>query len=356
MGIEPVDERFRIEIRDRANEPRERRVSRGSLSTGVKPAAAMLRRTSSTDVRRLPERLVVDRRDAIEIVGAEGQRHLRELRSVLRPVHLDVLHRWQHQPRQRHRAHILVAGRRHRDRLLARQRVHRVDRRETSSPGRADASASSNGRRPRSGSAATGSAPAVPRPRQARERVFGIVQPIDRRFRDRVETGALQPLEHVDQLAPVPIGDVGQREAREQLRPASIRASAISASASSSVAGSGMNSHLRTLRTCGPAHPGRAVNFEHADVTSPCRRRERDALRRRACRATECRTTPSSSISATVSASPARARSAIARLIFTAASTPRFERPAPARRGPVRPSPPARAARAPRRRNPRARA
>src|SRR5687767_1983781 len=64
LDLEPVDQRLRIQIRDRAKAQRpalsERRgvaplrVEGGHRSAAVKPAAAMLRRTSSTDVRRRP--------------------------------------------------------------------------------------------------------------------------------------------------------------------------------------------------------------------------------------------------------------------------------------------------------------
>ena len=50
----------------------------------------MLRSTSSTVVRRRPSVSSSIGRHAIEIVGAKGQRDLRELRAVQRPVHLDV--------------------------------------------------------------------------------------------------------------------------------------------------------------------------------------------------------------------------------------------------------------------------
>ena len=155
-----------------------RQRAASSLRTrGVKPAAAMLRRTSSTDVRRRAQRLVVNGRDAIEIVGAERQRHLRELRAVLRPIHLDVLHRRQRQPRQRHRPHIVVAGGRHGDRLLARQRVTVWIAGNCFDDGRADESASSVRPSPVDrASAATGSARAGRQPAHARSAVFGIVQ------------------------------------------------------------------------------------------------------------------------------------------------------------------------------------
>ena len=53
----------------------------------------MLRLTSSTDVRRRPSVSSSTAEHAIEVVGAERQRHLRQLGAVLRPVHLNVRHR-----------------------------------------------------------------------------------------------------------------------------------------------------------------------------------------------------------------------------------------------------------------------
>ena len=190
--------------------------------------------------RRPPpaQRLIVHRRDAIEIVGAEGQRHLRELRPVLRPVHLDGLDGRQHQPRQRHRAHVLVARRRHGDRLLARQRIHRVDRPETSARDRGGESASSNGRRLRSDSAATGSEPAGRHPRRradassascSRSTGASAIASSPARFSRFSTSTSLPQCRSAMSASENPVSSCG---------PASIRASAISASASSSVAGS----------------------------------------------------------------------------------------------------------------------
>ena len=62
---------------------------RPSRSTGTKPAASMLRRDLLERRAAAAFGRVVRRRDAVEVVGAEGQRDLRQLRTVAPPVHLD---------------------------------------------------------------------------------------------------------------------------------------------------------------------------------------------------------------------------------------------------------------------------
>jgi hypothetical protein len=75
--------------------------ARPPRSTGSKPAASMLRRISSSGARRRPSARR-RRRHAVDVVGAERQRHLRELRAVAQPVHLDVRHLRRRQARDRH--------------------------------------------------------------------------------------------------------------------------------------------------------------------------------------------------------------------------------------------------------------
>ena len=62
----------------------------------------------------------IHRRHVVDVVGADGQRDLRELRAVERPVHLDRRNVRHHVPRDRDRLHVVVARRR---RCAARCRV-----------------------------------------------------------------------------------------------------------------------------------------------------------------------------------------------------------------------------------------
>ena len=96
-------------------------------STGSWPAARMLRRISSSGARRRPSLVSSSRRHAVDVVGADGQRDLRELRAVERPVDLDRRDVVDDQPRQRDALHVVVAGRRHGRIDRARQRRERAD-------------------------------------------------------------------------------------------------------------------------------------------------------------------------------------------------------------------------------------
>ena len=115
---------------------RPRRAGPGALTTrALVPAVALDRRArtaariwrsmSSRGDRRGPRSGRVDGGDAVDVVGAVGDRHLRELRPVQRPVHLDERNRAAHQPRHRDRPHVVVAGRRRVGRIEARQRRER---------------------------------------------------------------------------------------------------------------------------------------------------------------------------------------------------------------------------------------
>ena len=107
----------------------------------------MLRRISSSGARRRPSGASSDGRDAVDVVGAERQRHLRQLRAVAQPVHLDVRHVRRRQTRDRHRLHVVVAGRRPEGAQRQRQRVERLDAAEAALQ-RADLAARSAARSP----------------------------------------------------------------------------------------------------------------------------------------------------------------------------------------------------------------
>ena len=66
----------------------------------------------------------------VHVVGADGERDLRELRTVERPVHLNRRHVVDDEPRQRDALHVVVAGRRHGRIDAARQRRERADDRD----------------------------------------------------------------------------------------------------------------------------------------------------------------------------------------------------------------------------------
>ena len=63
-----------------------------------------------------------ERRHAVHVVGPHGQRDLRQLRTVERPVHLDRLDVVREQPRHRDLPHVVIAGGRLGDGADARQR------------------------------------------------------------------------------------------------------------------------------------------------------------------------------------------------------------------------------------------
>ena len=67
-------------------------------------------------------------RDGIDVVGAERQRHLRELRSIQSPIHLNGVDVVGEDPRQSNALHIFVSGRRLRVRLFFGQRGKRANR------------------------------------------------------------------------------------------------------------------------------------------------------------------------------------------------------------------------------------
>ena len=85
-------------------------------------AADLLERRAAPAERRL-----IRRRHVVHVVGAEGQRHLRQLGAVARPVHLDVRHVRQGQACQGHGLDVVVAGRGLEGAEDARQRVDDCD-------------------------------------------------------------------------------------------------------------------------------------------------------------------------------------------------------------------------------------
>ena len=93
-ALEAVDERARVEVRRRRRDwtqPTSRRAARSGRC--ARPAPAPPRGCCGGSPRAarggaLRSRLVL-RRHAVHVVGADGQRDLRELRAVERPVHLD---------------------------------------------------------------------------------------------------------------------------------------------------------------------------------------------------------------------------------------------------------------------------
>ena len=118
--VEAVDERPDVEVVDGAEPDRPLHACtpdclvayRPSRSTGAAKAARIWRSISSRGDRRGPRSAGSIGGDAVDVVGAVGDRHLRELGTVERPVHLDERDRAAHQPRHRNRPHIVVAGRR----------------------------------------------------------------------------------------------------------------------------------------------------------------------------------------------------------------------------------------------------
>ena len=85
-------------------------------------AADLLERRAAAALGRL-----VLRRHGVDVVGADGQRDLRELRAVERPVHLDRRHVVDDQARERDVLHVVVAGGRRGRVDAARQRRERAD-------------------------------------------------------------------------------------------------------------------------------------------------------------------------------------------------------------------------------------
>ena len=96
-----------------------------SRSTGSSPAAVMLPRISSIGLRRRP-RSPSSADTRVHVVGAHGERDLRELRAVERPVDLDGVDVVGEQPRHRDLLHVVVPGRRLGDGADARQRRERA--------------------------------------------------------------------------------------------------------------------------------------------------------------------------------------------------------------------------------------
>ena len=95
-----------------------------------------------------PAEVFVQRRHAVHIVGADRQRHLRQLRPVERPVHLNRRDVADDQPRQRHALHVVVAGGRHGGIDRPRQRRERPDAADRRPAARRPARTAQRDRRP----------------------------------------------------------------------------------------------------------------------------------------------------------------------------------------------------------------
>ena len=121
--LEPVDQRPRVQIVDRAepdgSHPRAPIAELARTARFARPARRPPRGCCRESLRadcaacRAPR---IDGRHAVDVVGADRQRDLRELRPVERPVHLDRRMFGSEQPRQRDGLHVVVAGRRRGDR------------------------------------------------------------------------------------------------------------------------------------------------------------------------------------------------------------------------------------------------
>ena len=236
------------------------------LAGGADVAANLFERRAAPPLGRL-----VFRRHRVDIVGADGERDLRELGSVQRPVHLNRRHVVHDDPRQRHALHIVVAGAS--ARRSSSRRGSGANARMTATARCSSATAFSSGRR-------------IGRRRlmhgQARERQPGdihfldrpprILQAIERRFGDQLEAGGAQLFEQRSQRDAVARGQrLPDRRAKTR-RPTLPCACAITcrtrSTAAARVAGAptirtspaaGGNRHRRTRvgRNVGDADKGR---------------------------------------------------------------------------------------------------
>ena len=198
--LQAVDQRPRVQIIDGAEtngSSSARRVTAGSLEPAVPLDRARARPrgccrgslragcAASQDAR-------IDRRHAVDVVGADGQRDLRELRAIERPVDLDGV-----DVRQRAAAPAPPASRRRSRWSASRPTADRGSGANARKPPTADCTSRARvserrraiagaGRR-RSAAAPAGRASRAARDRRRRDR-----QAIDRRFGDRLETGLAQ--------------------------------------------------------------------------------------------------------------------------------------------------------------------
>ena len=196
--VEPVDERTDVQIIDGAKADgrhhdedlvasipgRGRGAGRANLALDL-----FLWRAAQADRR------IGHRRDAVDVVCAIRDRHLRQLRAVQRPVHLDCGNGAAHQPRRGHCAHVVVPGGRRVGRIQTRERRERA---EGAGFGLDDRRAL-NQIEPRShGGPIDRRPPHVQAAMADRandfDRILGVAKSIQRRFGNRLEAGFAERL------------------------------------------------------------------------------------------------------------------------------------------------------------------
>ena len=179
----------------------------------------MFRRISSSGARRGPVPASSAARDAIDVVRPDGQRHLRQFRTVERPVDLDRRNVLHEEPSQRHALDIVVAGGRHGGIHPPRKRGERADHADVLLQHRHVVHQLGNlgGRQlvdGQPGKPQTGNVDFL-------DRSAAVPQLVERRLRDQLEAGGaklLQQRAKRDALAARELLEIGERKAGDRHR------------------------------------------------------------------------------------------------------------------------------------------